>query len=134
MKNKKVYWRKLDDQGKIYSLSVNKKDTSIFRLSVLLKDKIDKESPFSKLATGGNIMYVELESSMVNNLSAIEKMIDYAMEKGYVKQLDSKILSYSIWCFVRGYNADAVGRNLPREEAVEIFKYSFNFLLEGIKS
>ena len=56
------------------------------------------------------------------------------MEKGYVKQLDSKILSYSIWCFVRGYNADAVGRNLPREEAVEIFKYSFSFLLEGIKA
>ena len=43
MKNKKMYWRKLDDQGKIYSLSVNKKDTSIFRLSVLLKDKIDKD-------------------------------------------------------------------------------------------
>lgn len=64
----------------------------------------------------------------------IKFLLDYAMEKGYVKQLDSKILSYSIWCFVRGYNADAVGRNLPREEAVEIFKYSFNFLLEGIKS
>ena len=46
-----------------------------------IKDKIDKEAPFSKLATGGNIMYVELESSMINNLKAIEKMIDYAMSK-----------------------------------------------------
>ena len=48
---------------------------------ISIKDKIDKEAPFSKLATGGNIMYVELESSMINNLKAIEKMIDYAMSK-----------------------------------------------------
>lgn len=48
---------------------------------ITIKDKIDKEAPFSKLATGGNIMYVELESSMINNLKAIEKMIDYAISK-----------------------------------------------------
>ena len=47
---------------------------------ISIKDKICKEAPFSELATGGNIMYVELESSMMNNLEAIEKMIDYAME------------------------------------------------------
>lgn len=40
-KKKKIYWRKLDDQAKIYSLSSNRKDTSIFRLSVILKKKID---------------------------------------------------------------------------------------------
>ena len=38
----KMYWRKLDDQAKVYSLSFNKKDTSIFRLSVVLKEKIDE--------------------------------------------------------------------------------------------
>lgn len=64
----------------------------------------------------------------------IKKLIDYAIEKGYIKKLDSAVLSYSVWCFVRGYNADAVGRNLPREEAVEYFKYSFGFLLEGLKA
>ena len=63
----------------------------------------------------------------------IKYLLDYAIERGYVKQLDSGVLSYSIWCFVRGYNTDAVGRNLPREQAVEIFKYGFGFLLEGIK-
>lgn len=42
-KKKKFYWRKLDDQGKIYSLAVNKNDTSIFRLSVLLKEKIEAD-------------------------------------------------------------------------------------------
>ena len=64
----------------------------------------------------------------------IKKLLDFAMERGYIKKVDSDILSYSIWCFVRGYNADAVGRNMPREEAVEYFKYSFKFLLDGLKS
>lgn len=40
---KKIYKRKLDDQAKIFSLSCNKKDTSVFRLSTKLKQKIDKE-------------------------------------------------------------------------------------------
>lgn len=39
----KNYWRKLDDQAKIYSLSRNEYDTSIFRLSVILKDKINQK-------------------------------------------------------------------------------------------
>ena len=48
---------------------------------ISIVEKINKEAPFSKLATGGNIMYVELESSMMKNLKAIEKIIDYAMSK-----------------------------------------------------
>ena len=44
--------------------------------------KIDLEAPFSKLATGGYIMYTELESSVSNNLEALEKIINYAMDKG----------------------------------------------------
>lgn len=39
--SKKTKWRKLDDQAKIYSLSENINDTSIFRLSVVLNDKIN---------------------------------------------------------------------------------------------
>ena len=39
----KNYWRKLDDQAKIYSLSRNDYDTSIFRLSVIWKDKINQK-------------------------------------------------------------------------------------------
>ena len=41
--HKQNNWRQLDDQAKIYSLSRNDYDTSIFRLSVLLKDKINKK-------------------------------------------------------------------------------------------
>lgn len=63
----------------------------------------------------------------------IKRLMDYAIEKGYIKQVDSDVLSYSLWCFCRGYNADAVGRNIPREEAVKNFRYSFGFILEGLK-
>ncbi len=63
----------------------------------------------------------------------IKKLIDYAKEKQYIQDVDADRLSYSIWCFCRGYNADAVGRKLPREEAVQNFKYGFAFLLEGLK-
>ena len=65
--------------------------------------------------------------------SEIKKLIDYAKERNYIKDVDSEIMSYSIWCFCRGYNADAVGRKLPRDEAVNNFKYSFSILLEGMK-
>ena len=42
MKKRKTAWRKLDDQAKIYSLAHNINDTSIFRLSVILNDKINQ--------------------------------------------------------------------------------------------
>ena len=63
----------------------------------------------------------------------IKKLIDYAKEHDYIKEVNSDMLSYSIWCFCRGYNADAVARRLPKEEAVENFKYGFGFLLAGLK-
>ena len=38
---RKFYWRKLDDQAKVFALASNNKYSSIFRLSVILKEKID---------------------------------------------------------------------------------------------
>lgn len=67
-------------------------------------------------------------------MSEIKKLIDYAKEKKFIKDVDSNVMSYAIWCFCRGYNADAVARNLPREEAVRRFRYSFSYLLEGMKA
>ena len=63
----------------------------------------------------------------------IKKLIDYAKSHGLIKDVDSDVMSYAIWCFCRGYNADSVGRGLPKEEAVKNFKYSFGFLLDGLK-
>ncbi len=64
----------------------------------------------------------------------IKKLIEYAKEKRFIKNVDSEALSYSIWCFCRGYNADAVCRGLPKEDAIKRFKYSFSFFLEGLKA
>ncbi|MBE6574172.1 MAG: TetR/AcrR family transcriptional regulator [Ruminococcaceae bacterium] len=64
----------------------------------------------------------------------IKKLIDFGKSKGVLKDVDSDVMSYSIWCFIRGYNADAVGRKLPKEEAVANFKYSFKILLDGMKN
>ena len=74
------------------------------------------------------------QSNYIWWMSEIKKLIDYAKENGFIKDVDSDVMSYAIWCFCRGYNADAVARNLPRDEAVRRFRYSFAFLLEGMKA
>ena len=63
----------------------------------------------------------------------ITKLIEFGKNKGYLKEVNSEIMSYSIWCFIRGYNADALGRGLPMEKAISDFKYSFGVLLDGMK-
>lgn len=63
----------------------------------------------------------------------IEKLIEFGKAKGHFGNVDTEVMSYSIWCFIRGYNADAVGRGIPRDEAVENFRYSFGILLEGMR-
>ena len=64
----------------------------------------------------------------------IKKLIDFARDKHYIKDVDSDVMSYAIWCFCRGYNADAVGRNLPMDIAVRSFRYSFGILLDGMRA
>ena len=67
-------------------------------------------------------------------MKRINGLFTYGKAHGLIKKdVDAQALSYSIWCFCRGYNADAVERNLPKEEAVEKFRYSFSILLDGIK-
>lgn len=63
----------------------------------------------------------------------ISKIIEYGKEIGVLKDIDTDIMSYSIWCFIRGYNADALGRAIPKEIATKNFKYSFGVLLDGMK-
>ena len=51
-----------------------------------------------------------------------------------LRDVDTEIMSYAIWCFIRGYNADALGRKLPLETAVRNFRYSFGVLLDGMRA
>lgn len=67
-------------------------------------------------------------------MSNIKEMLIYAKEKGYVRaDADVDMLNYSLWCFWRGYNADAVGRGIPKDEAVKNCKYSFGIILDGLR-
>lgn len=50
--------------------------------NISIQRKIDLEAPFAKLATGGYIMYVELESSVTHNAQVVEDIINYAMNSG----------------------------------------------------
>ena len=65
--------------------------------------------------------------------SEIARLIEFGKAKGVLKDVETEKMSYAVWCFIRGYNADALGRKLPKEQAVEDFKYSFGILLAGMK-
>ena len=68
-------------------------------------------------------------------MNAIRQMLTYAKGKGYVRaDADVDVLSYSLWCFWRGYNADAVGRGVPKSEAIKNCKYSFGIILDGLRT
>ena len=64
----------------------------------------------------------------------IREYIDLGKEKGLLRpDLDCEVMSYAIWCFIRGYNTDALAREIPEEEAVKGFRYSFGIFLDGMK-
>ena len=65
----------------------------------------------------------------------IQGLIDLGKENRVVRDdLDCDKISYAIWCFIRGYNTDALARVIPEEEAVDGFLYSFGILLDGMRA
>ncbi len=64
----------------------------------------------------------------------IKSIIAVGKESGQLKDVDEEKLSYTIWCFFRGYNADAVYRQLSLEDAVENFRFGLNCLFQGVKN
>lgn len=75
------------------------------------------------------------QSNYVWWTNEIKRIIDYGKSKNLLnKDIDADMLSYTIWCFCRGFNTDAIGRNLSKEEAKKFFEFGFGCLLSGIKS
>ena len=64
----------------------------------------------------------------------IEEILTLGKENGHFANVDSDVMSYAIWCFIRGYNADALDRGIPMEKAISDFKYSFRILLMGMRA
>ena len=71
---------------------------------VSIYDKLRIESPFCKYPTGGCITYVELDSTFVKNIKAVEDIIDYAFQ-----QLDIPYLAFNFpidSCLDCGYQGE----------------------------
>lgn len=74
------------------------------------------------------------QSNYVWWTTEIKKLVEFGKVKNLIRSnIDPDMLSYSIWCFCRGFNADAVGRNLSKEEAVKRFREGFGYMLNGLK-
>lgn len=71
---------------------------------VSVYDKLRVEAPFCKYPTGGNITYIELSSTFVQNTKAVEDIIDYAFG-----ELDIPYLAFNFpidSCLDCGYQAE----------------------------
>lgn len=71
---------------------------------VSIYDKLRIEAPFCKYPTGGCITYVELDSTFVKNIKAVEDVIDYAF-----KELDIPYLAFNFpidSCLECGYQGE----------------------------
>ena len=71
---------------------------------VSIYDKLRIEAPFCKYPTGGCITYVELDSTFIKNIKAVESVIDYAF-----KELDIPYLAFNFpidSCLECGYQGE----------------------------
>lgn len=71
---------------------------------VSIYDKLRIEAPFCKYPTGGCITYVELDSTFVKNIKAVESILDYAF-----KELDIPYLAFNFpidSCLDCGYQGE----------------------------
>ena len=104
-----------------------------------IREIIDKTLIYSYDTRANFAHYVfENDSKSSSNydwwMSEIKKILKYGVDKGYIKNIDLDMTGYAIWCFIRGFNTDAVARNLPLEEAIKTYRYGFDFILKGIKA
>lgn len=63
----------------------------------------------------------------------IYEMLDYGISHKLIKNVNYDEISYAAWCFCRGFNADALCRKVPVQEAVKYFKAGFGCFLDGLK-
>lgn len=104
-----------------------------------IMDEVEKTLIIS-YETRKNFAHYVFENDSVSNKNfqwwteEIKKILNYAMDKGLITNVDTDMTSYAIWCFIRGFNTDAIGRKLPLEEALKRYRYGFKFILNGLKA
>ena len=130
---KKVVIKMRDNLRNVASES---RDTDYFayveKLIVLcMEDTYDLKNQFSQYA-------FEHDSLSKNNyewwIKKIKGLVKFGISNGYIRDdLDVDAISYFLWCLCRGCNADAVMRNISKEDAVRSLKAGFACFLEGAK-
>lgn len=63
----------------------------------------------------------------------IHELLDYGIAHKHIRNVDYDSISYAAWCFCRGFNADALGRKMPIDEAVKYFRAGFGCFLDGLR-
>ncbi len=81
----------------------------------------------------------EHDSMSENNrkwwVDKVKNILDTAISKKLIRNdINTENISYSIWCFCRGFNTDAVNRNIPLEDALKIYSETFSVFLQGLKT
>lgn len=126
---------------------------SVYRMHKALKKEYDPKQDFFEYVT--HIATLALTNTYEINLffssymfentnittfncewwtARIKDLIKLGKENNLIKdEVDADMLSYTVWCFCRGYNADSVIREVSLKEAIKSFRYGFGILLEGIK-
>ena len=75
------------------------------------------------------------ENNRIWWMKEINEAFIYAAEHELIrKDINAAILCYSVWCMCRGYSADAVSRDLSKNDMIRYFRFAFGCFLEGIKS
>ncbi len=104
-----------------------------------IMDEVEKTLTIS-YETRKNFAHYVFENDSVTDsnyqwwIEEIKIILNYAIERGYIKNVDTDMTSYAIWCFIRGFNTDAIGRKLSLDEAIKKYRYGFKFILDGLKA
>ena len=65
-------------------------------------------------------------------MDKIKEIIEVGKKTNQVNDVNSEMLSYTVWCFIRGYCADAIKRGLLKDDAKAGLVFGLDCLLKGI--
>ncbi len=145
----RVFYNRFHNVGEVLEIVYR---NAVYRSHESLESKIDKSKHFfeyvTDVATQALIHTYEVKMKFSGYMfehdslteancnwwtDQISKLIEYAKENKLIKDVDTAMLSYTLWCFCRGYNVDSVTRKLSMEEAIKYFKFGFGCIINSLR-
>ncbi len=62
----------------------------------------------------------------------IKEIIKIGKETNQARDIDAEMFSYTVWCFIRGFCADAIKRGLSKKDAKDGIEFGIKSLLNGV--